>query len=222
MGISSKLENSDSRKIQFPSSGGLNFEASDQLDQSSLWFNLVQLILSKFLSNFKVSVIWESGTTQVSDSIWCNLYFLSFSQTSKFRWSGSLGPLKLLIQSGAAYTNHFGAAYTNPLHKFFRCSLYFRQLILLEGVFNRSWVLTRTRGGSIRSGWVRSILLIQIAYVCCGGIIWRVYVWGQVCTIGIYDNLLGFGFTYIWVSLQSTQFFTLELQICKIQSPLKN
>jgi hypothetical protein len=33
MGINSKLENSNSRMIQLPSSGGLNFEASDQLDQ---------------------------------------------------------------------------------------------------------------------------------------------------------------------------------------------
>jgi hypothetical protein len=31
MGISSKLENSDSRMIKLPSSGGLNFEASDQV-----------------------------------------------------------------------------------------------------------------------------------------------------------------------------------------------
>jgi hypothetical protein len=74
--------------IQLPSSGGLNFEASDHLEYSSFWFSMVQLILSKFLSNFKVSVIWESGTTQASNSIWCNL------------------------------------------HKSFRCSLYFRQLIL--------------------------------------------------------------------------------------------
>ena len=34
----------------------------------------MQLILFKFLSNFKVSVIWEYRTTQASDSIWCSLY----------------------------------------------------------------------------------------------------------------------------------------------------
>jgi hypothetical protein len=159
MGISSKLENSDSLMIQLPSSSGLIFEASDQLDQSSFWFSLVQLILSKFLSNFKV------------------------------RWSRSLEPLKLLMQ--------FGAAWTNPLHKSFRCSLYFRQLILSKGVFNRSGVLTSTWGGSIRSGWVRSIYCLYILCVCSGGIVWRVYVWGQVCATGIYDNLLGFGLTCV-------------------------
>ena len=57
--------------IQLTSSDGLNFEASDQLDQSNFWFSLVKLILSKFLSNFKVSVIWDHS------SFWFNLVQLT-------------------------------------------------------------------------------------------------------------------------------------------------
>jgi hypothetical protein len=74
MVINSKFENSDSWMMQLPSFDDLNFKASDQLEYLSFWFSLVQLILSKFLSNFKVSVTWESWTTQVFYSIWCNLY----------------------------------------------------------------------------------------------------------------------------------------------------
>jgi hypothetical protein len=150
MGISSKLENSDSRMIQLPSSGGLNFEASDQLDQSSFWFSLVQLILSKFLSNFKVSVIWDHS------SFWFNLV--------------QLIQILLVQLTQILYTNPFGAAYIFG-SLYFRCSLIDQaaytsmQLILSEGVFNRSGLLTRTRGGSIRSGWVRSIYCLYILCV---------------------------------------------------------
>jgi hypothetical protein len=90
--------------IQLPSSGGLNFEASDQLDQSSFYFSLLQLILSKFLSNFKVSVIRESRTTQSFDSIWCSLH-------KSFRCSLYFWQLILSVQLDRSGTLYFGAAY---------------------------------------------------------------------------------------------------------------
>jgi hypothetical protein len=122
-------------------------------------------------------VIRESGTTQASDSIWCSLY-KSFTQI-----------LSVQLIFSAAYT--FDVAWSMR-QLILRCSLYFRQLILSEGVFNRSRVLTRTRGG-----WVRSTHCLYRLCVCCGGIVWRVYVWRQVCATGIYDNLLGFGLTCV-------------------------
>jgi hypothetical protein len=166
--------------IQLPSSGGLNFEASDQLDQLTFWFNLVQLILSKFLSNFKVLVIKESGTTQACDWIWCNIY-------KSFRCSLYFWQLILSVKLDRSIRQLI-----------LRCSLFFRQHILSDEVFNRSWVLTRTRGGSIQSGWVPLVhCLYRLCECVVEGSYEGVYVWGQVCATGIYDNLLGFGLTCV-------------------------
>ena len=131
---------------------------------------MVQLILSKFLSKFKVSVRWDHS------SFWFNLMQL-------------IQILSVQLIFWAVYT--FGAAWS------------IRQLIIS---------VAYSLGGSIQSirsfdedsrreysRWMSdiNILLIQIVCVCCGGIIWRVYVWGKICTTGIYDNLLGFGLTCI-------------------------
>jgi hypothetical protein len=142
----------------------------------------VQLILSKFLSNFKGLVIWESGTTQASDSIWYNLY-KSFTQIL----SVQLIQILSVQLTQILYTNPFGAAYTNPFDAtyIFNC-LYFQQLIFLVQ-FDRSCNLyfgaAYSFGGSIQSIMIFdeelrreyskcvseiNILLIQI--VC---VLWR-------------------------------------------------
>ena len=45
--------------------------------------------------------------------------------------------------------------------------------------------------------WDQYIDYRKYVCVCCRGVIWIVYVWGQVCATGIYDNMLGFGLTYV-------------------------
>ena len=152
MGISSKLENSnsDSRMIQLPNSGGLNFEASDQINQSSFWSVWCSLY---FLSFSQTSKFRWSGTTQASDSIWCSLY-KSFRCSLHYSFTQILSvQLIFSVQFDQSGSFYFGAAYIFG-------SLFFRRDI------QSIRILTGIRGGNIWSGWVRSIHCLYRLCVC--------------------------------------------------------